>query len=131
MTNRRTDNYFLNDLYTIDSIGAAGNSLTASVMFNPSHWIYSCHFPGNPITPGVCVVQVARELVSTHLNKALHIRMLKSIKFLNIINPETDGPIRFLFTLHEENDNTIRAEVNVENSTTVVVKMNIILCQER
>ncbi len=128
MTNRKTDNYFLNELYTIENIGAAGDSLTAVVKFNPAHWIYSCHFPGNPITPGVCIVHVARELVSTHLNKALHIRMIKSIKFLNIINPETDGSIRFLFTLHEEQNNTIRAEVNVENSITVVVKMNIILC---
>ena len=33
------------------------------IRLNPDHEIYRAHFPGNPITPGVCIVQIISEVL--------------------------------------------------------------------
>lgn len=36
--------------------------------FHPEHPIYAAHFPGQPLTPGVCFVQIAFELLEHFLS---------------------------------------------------------------
>ena len=47
----------LNDFCTI----AGGDTDKIWLRLNPDHPIYHAHFPGNPITPGVCIVQIVGE----------------------------------------------------------------------
>jgi 3-hydroxyacyl-[acyl-carrier-protein] dehydratase len=58
-----------------------------SVRLNPDHEIYAGHFPGNPVVPGVCQVQVICELVSGILGRKVMLSGSDHIKFLNMINP--------------------------------------------
>jgi len=57
------------------------------IEFIPSHPIFAGHFPGNPIVPGVCQVEMIREIVMEILNKPLLLRKSDNIKFLSMINP--------------------------------------------
>ena len=52
------------DFYRIESrledrtLGQSG----FKVILNPDHLIYKAHFPGQPVTPGVCILQIIQEL---------------------------------------------------------------------
>lgn len=59
-----------------------------TLCFHPEHPIYSAHFPGNPITPGVCFVQVAQELLSMILNQPYVISSVPSFKLLKVHTPD-------------------------------------------
>ena len=77
------------NLYTILSRSEA----QARVRFLSGSPIYAAHFPGFPITPGVCLVQVALELMGCTLLGA------KDIKFMMPVLP--DAEIRFTWTIEE------------------------------
>ena len=40
---------------------------------NPEHFIYQAHFPGEPVTPGVCILQIGKELLAELLQESLEI----------------------------------------------------------
>lgn len=58
-----------------------------TIKLNPEHPVYMGHFPGNPVVPGVCQIQMIKELTSSILKKDLVIYKSDNIKFLSMIIP--------------------------------------------
>lgn len=79
-----------NDLYSIVATDSAHPRY--SIVLNPAHPIYMAHFPGNPITPGVCTIQIAQNLLCLHLGRELSLVSIKNVKFLQPIVP-SEGKI--------------------------------------
>jgi 3-hydroxyacyl-[acyl-carrier-protein] dehydratase len=87
----------LDDFYTIiqqSEITDADNKadfplrkFNFTIKLNPRHPVYTGHFPGNPVTPGVCQVQIIKELTSAAVNMGLVIHRSDNIKFLSMILP--------------------------------------------
>lgn len=69
-----------------------------TVRLNPSHDIFKGHFPGYPITPGVCIVQMATEISSQLQNRPLEFVGAKDIKFLTPIFPAQTPELCFDFS---------------------------------
>ena len=53
----------LNNLYKVLCADSKDGRLTFKVKLDPDCFIYQTHFPGNPITPGVCLIQITSELL--------------------------------------------------------------------
>ena len=77
----------LNSLYRIVSESVTESGRDYNIVLDAEHFIYKAHFPGEPITPGVCIMQIAVELLSLHCGQNLVIETVKNIKFLKIISP--------------------------------------------
>ena len=78
---------FRNSLYTVTDQQNTGDAARYTIVLNAEHVIYKAHFPGMPITPGVCLLQIARELMEDHSGQPLEITMVKNVKFLSVISP--------------------------------------------
>jgi len=61
---------------------------TARIKLNEQHPVYQGHFPGNPVVPGVCQVQMIKEIFSEVIHKEVSLVNSDNIKFLTIIVPE-------------------------------------------
>lgn len=82
-----------NNLYIIKSSDVEKRSFLIELL--PNSIIYKAHFPGHPITPGVCIVQIATELLQEFMHKNLVLKTIANAKFLSIINPEEDKEVIF------------------------------------
>ena len=90
-------------LYELVSVDAAG----ATIRLLPDSPVYKGHFPGYPITPGVCLVEIALELIAEMADQVGHdkgevghderVRLVgaKNIKFTNPIIPSEATELRF------------------------------------
>ena len=83
-------------LYETIAVDAAG----ATVRLLPESPVYQGHFPGYPITPGVCLVEIALELIAEMAGQAGHdgkVRLVaaKNIKFTSPIIPTSGTELRF------------------------------------
>lgn len=75
------------------------------VLLDEQHFIYQAHFPGEPITPGVCVIQIAKELLEDRLHRDYEIKRVKNAKFLSVISPKKTPRVTYIFeklTVSEE-----------------------------
>jgi 3-hydroxyacyl-[acyl-carrier-protein] dehydratase len=60
---------------------------TAEFVFPETFKGFQGHFPGNPIVPGVCLVQCALVLAGAICKRPLQVRLIKSAKFLATVSP--------------------------------------------
>jgi len=81
----------LNKLYKIRSLKSHsdGAGFIAEIELDSHHTIFEGHFPGNPILPGVCTVQIIRELLEQSVQKSLRMTKAGNIKYLGFVNPVT------------------------------------------
>ena len=78
----------LNTLYTYEHLeGEALASLKFRVNTQANHEIYNGHFPDNPITPGVCQMQMVKEILSDHLGQNLFFNSVSDMKFISMWVP--------------------------------------------
>ena len=88
---------FQNDLYIIKRAerDENGNKITIQVELNPSNEIFKGHFPGNPILPGVCTIQILKELLMDQTGENLILAKAATIKYLSFINPDVNNKVNF------------------------------------
>jgi 3-hydroxyacyl-[acyl-carrier-protein] dehydratase len=98
----KTNPKFQNDLYVIKDfrVEISGNKFITQIELNAGHAIFQGHFPGNPILPGACTLQIIKELLVNQLKRNLVLKRAVTIKYLSFINPEMNRLISF--DLHVE-----------------------------
>ena len=92
----------LNDFYTILQKDATTGVLKDKIAINAKHRILEGHFPGLPVVPGVCMLQIVRELMEVNISKELSITTADNMKFLSVINPLENSEVDVSITYAEE-----------------------------
>lgn len=119
-----------NNLYTVTGKDIEGTTVRFAIQLNPSCFIYQAHFPSEPITPGVCIVQIGLELLEDMLHQSLEISMGKNVKFLSPISPEETTSIEYeIGKMTRFDDGTVKAQIVVSAETGVKAKISLV-CKE-
>ena len=104
------------DLYTVMKETLDDNGWQCEIALNPTCFIYQAHFPGEPITPGACLLQIAKELLEDHLHLSLSIDYIKDVKFISVVTPEETPIIVYRFqSVNETGDSEVKAKVLVSH----------------
>lgn len=107
-----------NSLYTIEGQQSIEGAVSYDIRLQPDHTIYKAHFPGEPITPGVCVIQIAKELLEDHLQRSLAIKAVKNVKFLAVVSPIQHSQVRYTFRQLQVTPEVVMAQVDVSHGDT-------------
>jgi len=83
------DFYILRYLEQIDD-----QRYIAKITLNKDHDIFKGHFPDNPVTPGVCMIQIIKELTEGIVEKPLFMHKASNVKFMALINPEINPDLK-------------------------------------
>ena len=111
----------LNDFYQITD----RDSQAFRIRLNPTHEIYRAHFPGQPITPGVCQIQLVTELLSLLLDAEATLTDIKNVKYLSVIRPEETPQLTVRFTKLDCEENICRTVAVLEEDGCVFSKMSL------
>lgn len=116
---------FLDNLFITQSITETEDGFEAIVRCNPNHDVYKAHFPGNPITPGACMLQEAGVLMQEKKGRPMFLKMAKNIKYLSLLIPAEDKEAKFVFSRVVENETECKAQVVVADEDNVYTKMSL------
>ncbi len=122
--------HFLDELFILQSIEDTENGFAALLCCNPEHLIYQAHFPGNPITPGACLLQTAGEVLQQKLGRPLFLKASKNIKYLNVLIPAEGKEVCFTFSNLVENETECKAQLVIFDETSVYTKMSLTFSYE-
>lgn len=114
----------LNNFYELKSYESESKVFRAEITLNKDHEIFKGHFPGNPVTPGVCMMQIVKDLAEKFTGSKLFLKTASNVKFMAIINPfETPDLIMDL------DINETEEEIKVKNTTsfgeTIALKLSV------
>ncbi|MET3979642.1 3-hydroxyacyl-[acyl-carrier-protein] dehydratase [Mucilaginibacter sp. UYP25] len=76
-----------NSLFAITTIARQETVIEAAVIINADDRIFEGHFPGHPVLPGACMLQIIKEVLQEALGEQLILKKASSIKFLIQVDP--------------------------------------------
>ena len=115
----------IKDFYTVISKNEVNeNDIQVTIQLHKEHPIFEGHFPNNPVTPGVCMVQIIKEVVQSHFNCTLFLHKISNIKFTALINPYINSEL-LLEIYTNKVDNFLKVK-NISKFTdgTIALKCN-------
>ena len=111
-----------NDFYTVkEKKKISDNEISVVIELYQQHSIYSGHFPDQPIVPGVCQIQIVKELLEDLMGKKLNMITGDNIKFTGMIIP-TQSPIVNIDVNYEIKDSEIVCDSKLFFGKTIFTK---------
>ncbi|MDR1878450.1 MAG: hypothetical protein LBQ64_02675 [Bacteroidales bacterium] len=102
------------------------NQTDFTLRLNGEHAIYAAHFPNNPITPGVCLIQIAKELFSFLRQTDCQIRKVKTAKFSHPLIPTVHAAVKYSLTWEETVDRkSYQVQVKIYAEDIVFARINM------
>ncbi|KAF2336408.1 hotdog family protein [Flavobacterium daemonense] len=115
----------LKDFYKILSEEKTGDSkYTITILVNEKHEVFKGHFPGNPIMPGVCMIQIIKELTEKITQETLMIQTLANVKFMALINPEVNPELRLELDITVTENDLVKVKNTTYFNETVALKLS-------
>lgn len=121
-----------NNLFSITAKRPEDKGASYDVVLHPDHFIYQAHFPGEPITPGVCIIQMVKELLEDLVKHPLSVTAVKTVKFLAILSPIETPEVTCTLTLKQSftprNSVTYDANSNVCDRNSIGYDQQPVVC---
>ncbi|MEI6173515.1 MAG: 3-hydroxyacyl-ACP dehydratase [Bacteroidota bacterium] len=116
------DNFFETILFNLEKTEGPEQQLHAVVILKSDHQIFSGHFPGNPVVPGVTQVQMVKEMVEKALNHPLRLYESDNIKFLSMIDPRSVSRLELAIGIRDIADNNYAVSAVISSGDKVFFK---------
>ncbi len=78
----------LDNYYKIVDTTEASGATVFRVELLPGCKVYEGHFPGNPVSPGACNMQMIKELAERISGQPLHIASIKQCRLMAVVSPQ-------------------------------------------
>jgi 3-hydroxyacyl-[acyl-carrier-protein] dehydratase len=112
---------FLEDLFSFANVRTCGTNTTADIQINPDHSLFKGHFPGRPILPGVCMIQIVKALIEISLGKKTKLIQAREVKFLSFILPGHCKYIKIQMTIKVDSKKLV-VDAKLSDELTLVFK---------
>lgn len=110
--------------YAVKAFTASDDEINSDITIDPQHEIFKGHFPGQPIVPGVCMIQMIKELVEKKNEKECRLTICGQVKFLNPLVPNRDAVINVLIKCKNQGDANVKIDAIISNNGVVILKMS-------
>ena len=107
------------DFFIIKTLQTADNAANVLLEFNTEHLIFKGHFPGQPVVPGACLLQIVKEIMQTITGMELQLIKANQIKFLSIIDPVKNNILQIIIkhSITENAEITVSAVFSHDTTT--------------
>jgi 3-hydroxyacyl-[acyl-carrier-protein] dehydratase len=112
------------DFFNVTAVKGSDGRISAGLHINAGHHIFEGHFPGQPVVPGVCMMQMVKELLERQLQRSLQLQSADSLKFLSIIDPLCTPALQADVLYRYNNAGQIKVTASLFDDTTTYFKMS-------
>ncbi|MDE7403103.1 MAG: beta-hydroxyacyl-ACP dehydratase [Muribaculaceae bacterium] len=95
------------------------------IRLNRDSLIYRAHFPGSPITPGVCIIQMVTELLEENLGIKLELSEVTNAKFLAVIDPRNTDILTVSYPKIVDTGDGYKVTALINDTQTIYTKLSL------
>ncbi|MDB5000293.1 MAG: FabA-like domain protein [Mucilaginibacter sp.] len=98
----------INDsVFKIEELQHNASQITASLNINKNSSIFEGHFPGQPVVPGACMLQLVKDVLEEVLHMPILLKKAGNIKFINMITPANNLTAKLTISYKITDDGSI------------------------
>lgn len=112
-----------NDLFSIEEINHEDGVIKATLGINADSEILKGHFPGHPVVPGACMLQITKEVLEVVLTTLLQLKKADQLKFMTMIDPMSTSSVALNISYKYQEDSSIVAAAKLSNGDAVYFKL--------
>lgn len=107
------------DFYHIHDKQITENDCHVSFYLDPWHIIFKGHFPGKPVLPGVCMIQIIKEVFLNAKGLNAVLKTIQQVKFLEVIVPDDQTllQLNMSWAMPGPNEWTVQADLKKAEKT--------------
>lgn len=113
----------INNLFVVLEDDDSERGFITTIELKAGHVIYTGHFPGHPVTPGVIQMQIVHELLEKHFCRSLQLITMTRCKFLKILNP-VETPRIVVHIEFNQIDELLNIKARGENGADIFFKID-------
>ena len=110
-------------LYRIQKISGENNIVEAIIELDEHHDIFKGHFPGQPVLPGVCMLQITKEILEIFFQYKLQLSKADDIRFLAMVDPTQNKELKF------EIQHDVSEEQSINVYARIIKKDDAVCCK--
>ena len=110
------------DFFSIISIEKEDNSYKIMLKLHTEHKIFEGHFPGQPLVPGACMLQMVKEVTATIMDKNIRLTKADNLKFLKPIDPHKLSVLLMNLSYTISTDGIIHVSANLSSGPSIYFK---------
>lgn len=114
------------DFFTMQSLDKGDGMIKAGLVWNADHPIFQGHFPGQPVVPGVCMIQLVQETLEQALKRPIQLVSSSQVKFLHVIDPRQFPSTDLLIQYSVNSAGTYQVSSTLLQGATTFLKMNAV-----
>ena len=111
-----------NDLFSVNKIAHEDGAISATLGINPDSEILKGHFPGHPVVPGACMLQIVKEVLEDTLKRTLQLKKADQLKFMLMIDPTNTLAVQLDISYQNADDGAIGVTAKLSNPDAVYFK---------
>jgi 3-hydroxyacyl-[acyl-carrier-protein] dehydratase len=112
-----------NDLFSIEKISHEDGVIKAILGINPDSEILKGHFPGHPVVPGACMLQITKEVLEDVLQTSLRLKKADQLKFMTMIDPANVRTVELDISYKHQEGSTVTVTAKLTNADIVYFKL--------
>jgi len=112
-----------NDLFSIEKMTHDGDVIKVTLGVNANCEILKGHFPGQPVAPGACMLQITKEVLEEALKTTLRLKKADQLKFLAMIDPANVLTVELEISYKYQEDNSIAIAAKLSSPAAVYFKL--------
>ena len=110
------------DVFIVDSLTHTDGVIKADLSINPGSPIFKGHFPGHPVVPGACMLQLVKDVLQSALGYSVQIKKAGSLKFVGMIEPTVAASVQLELGYNIDED-LIKVSGKLNDGDRVCFKM--------
>lgn len=104
------------DYYSIKEQYKEADSFVFCVALNPACQVYEGHFPGSPVSPGVCNIQMIKECIELATGKELFMNYIQQCRLTTLITPQTHPELNIRIQILSETAEQVKVRALIESN---------------
>jgi 3-hydroxyacyl-[acyl-carrier-protein] dehydratase len=108
-------------LFKVISSTCREGSVSAVLAIDQQNDIFNGHFPGQPVVPGACMLQIVKEVLADALHRRIRLVKADNIKFLSLVQPLA-GVLQLQIN-HQSTNTDIRINAGLSAGDLICMKL--------
>lgn len=97
-----SNDMLIKNYYTIESVATVEGASVFQVTLREDCSVYQGHFPGEPVSPGVCNIQMIKECAEQVVGKSLLLNNLQQCRLTVLVTPLLHPNVEVVIRLEEK-----------------------------
>ncbi len=110
------------DLYKITLSEHKDCIIKTTLELNKNSEIFIGHFPGQPVLPGACMLQMVKEILELALKIPVRLKKADQIKFLGLIDPRINNILQLIISYKSTDDNYLNITASLTDQKDICFK---------